>query len=258
MNSNAAWYDDFQCIHQRNGSGRVEFDAFLPKKSKLAEKNTMRGRRVKCRLVGPSACLHTKHQSQSEGTHTCGMSPHIVYVGLAAFYAQTREWLCNNHHFFPLKNRSVPRQVSPTAIYSKTKHKNIYEAQLYTIWQTFVDFDAKTNEFLRPTVSFPRLTPRRKSASAPICWFSYSRATKMQKPLSFQTTSFIFHNSQTQIPSLFNLCFFFRFFFFLFFPSSSRGGSALNWCIKWCVCFCFLEEACACRAFFFPCCSQCI
>jgi len=66
---------------------------------------------------------------------------------------------------FSLKNRFVPRQDSPAAIYSKSKNKNIYEAQLYTIWQTFVEFDAKTNEFLRPNVRFPRLTtPRKKSA----------------------------------------------------------------------------------------------
>lgn len=87
-------------------------------------------------------------------------------------------------YMFSLKNRFVPRQDSPAAIYSKSKNKNIYEAQLYTIWQTFVEFDAKTNEFLRPNVRFPRLTtPRRKSASAPISWFLYSTATKMQKPL---------------------------------------------------------------------------
>jgi len=137
------------------------------------------------------------------------MLPHTVCGGLVAFDAQTREWswsscvrrrvalrslcrcccclLCHIHHIYihVFTQKSVCAEAGFASSHlSKSKNKNIYEAQLYTIWQTFVEFDAKTNEFLRPNVRFPRLTtPRRKSASAPISWFLYSTATKMQKPL---------------------------------------------------------------------------
>jgi hypothetical protein len=33
MDSKAAWYDDFDYINQRTGSGSVEFNALFPKRS---------------------------------------------------------------------------------------------------------------------------------------------------------------------------------------------------------------------------------
>ena len=159
-------------MNQRNGSGYLELDAFLSKKSRQTKKSWEAGGWSVVWLVLKQVYTQST-RAKTEGIHTCGMLPHTVYEGFAAFDAQTREWSCNNHHVFSLKNRFVPRQVSPTAIYSKPKHKTSMRRNYTPYGKLSLILMPKRMNFFVQTLGFLGLhTPRRKSASAPMCWVS--------------------------------------------------------------------------------------